>query len=533
MMHSPPRSPPQPAALLRHGPLLTEQVRDALRLRYALLPYLYTLFALHRVDGALVMRPLWYEFPHDAGLRGGPWWMPTPTPPPAEEAVSAPSDAMADGAVADGDAAADASVTDGEAARRTEEGEATDAVAEDARRLEAEADSNGDAGDEGDAEHAGSGAGDCPCFKCSEVPCKPPECGKCGTKKASGCKTVNGVPYPEWGCYTTAAAECECNDDPAYDDDEYERYRGDDDERDRDEEYERYRGDDDEYGEDYERRYRGEYGDDDDAEYKMHDADADDDEGGGDATAATDYNAEYYHGESPSAGDGEDEGQPQTGEQFMLGPHILVQPITALHIEHTHVYLPADADGAEAVWYDLRTAAPHVSTPAARVLEVAVHADHVPAYVRGGAVLPMRYRLRRASQSTHIDPFTLIVAPRVNGSADGELFLDAYDGFEEGVSLTARLSFRAQVLTNSVKRGADGVPPAARSLVERIVLWGQTAAPRAVIVRAANGEVVSTDVQILHDAEAATLTLRQPKVSMGEEWSIELVQPADAKRDEP
>lgn len=47
-------------------PQHTERVRLALKRRYALLPYLYTLFEQAHRSGAPIMRPLWYEFPGDS-----------------------------------------------------------------------------------------------------------------------------------------------------------------------------------------------------------------------------------------------------------------------------------------------------------------------------------------------------------------------------------------------------------------------------------------------------------------------------------
>jgi len=47
------------------GPAAEQRVKEAIRLRYRLLPYLYTVFEEASRTGAPVMRPLWWEFPED------------------------------------------------------------------------------------------------------------------------------------------------------------------------------------------------------------------------------------------------------------------------------------------------------------------------------------------------------------------------------------------------------------------------------------------------------------------------------------
>ncbi|KAF6258577.1 glycosyl hydrolases family 31-domain-containing protein [Scenedesmus sp. NREL 46B-D3] len=48
----------------------TRRIREAIRGRYALLPYIYTLFRHTNQTGVPLMRPLWFEFPEQTGLFG-------------------------------------------------------------------------------------------------------------------------------------------------------------------------------------------------------------------------------------------------------------------------------------------------------------------------------------------------------------------------------------------------------------------------------------------------------------------------------
>lgn len=52
------------------GEPTTGRIRDAIRTRYALLPYVYTLFRHANLTGVPIMRPLWYEFPDQPDLYG-------------------------------------------------------------------------------------------------------------------------------------------------------------------------------------------------------------------------------------------------------------------------------------------------------------------------------------------------------------------------------------------------------------------------------------------------------------------------------
>jgi alpha-glucosidase (family GH31 glycosyl hydrolase) len=457
------------------GDEVTRQVRTALGHRYSLLPYLYTLFAQHAADGSLVMRPLWYEFPTDPQLRGNAWW----SAAAEERRAAAESKAAKTEAGAAAAAPTTTPTSDDELKRRFLEQEKAQAEAAAAAAGAAAGAAGGPRVLDEEAVEEPVDEGPCPCFKCDESRCWNPECLVCGTKAVSGCNQPTDA-----GCYTSAEAECSCNADPtpppAYATGESD--------------------DDPDQGEG-----RG-----------LGEDDADDAKG-------FDTRDEYYHGAVREGAGEQDENYEQTGEQFLLGPHIMVQPITTIKpIADTRVYLPASTPTADATWYDFYSHAKLVSTPSARVVTVRVQADHVPAFVRGGAIVPKRERLRRSSQATHLDPFTLVVAPDGGGVAAGTLFLDAYDGYED-TTLTAQFSYASGLVSGTVAAtGQGGAPPAAESEVERIVLLGQ-AGPADVVVHR-NGKLVP-GVTTLYDAAAGMLTVRKPTVRVGEAWTVRISAP--------
>jgi alpha 1,3-glucosidase len=53
-----------------------------------------------------------------------------------------------------------------------------------------------------------------------------------------------------------------------------------------------------------------------------------------------------------------------------------------------------------------------------------------PVFIRGGSVIPTKWKLRRSAALTFWDPFTLIVAADSDGKAEGELYIDDGETFD-------------------------------------------------------------------------------------------------------
>lgn len=165
-------------------------------------------------------------------------------------------------------------------------------------------------------------------------------------------------------------------------------------------------------------------------------------------------------------------------ESFMLGPALLVAPVLAPGVDHVDLLLPREARWFEAVSGEemaKETWLPGLD----QVARIGVHMDAIPAFVRGGHVVPRRDRPRRSTAQMAKDPFTLVVALDFDGRAAGDLYLD--DGrsfaFARGEYAHRRFEFADGVLRcRAFDANPPGVPPgkwrADGLAIERVVVLG-------------------------------------------------------------
>jgi len=129
------------------------------------------------------------------------------------------------------------------------------------------------------------------------------------------------------------------------------------------------------------------------------------------------------------------------GDEFLLGPGLLVSPVTAPGLTQREVYLPRDPAPAASAprdgWYDFWTGV--FKEPGQRLMAAAPY-ESLPVFVRAGSILPMGPELQYTAEKP-ADPLTLWVYAGKSGSF--ELYEDdgvSY-GYEQGQFATIPLSW--------------------------------------------------------------------------------------------
>ena len=163
------------------------------------------------------------------------------------------------------------------------------------------------------------------------------------------------------------------------------------------------------------------------------------------------------------------------GDQFLFGPSLLVNPVTARGATHRPVYLPRrhsdDAGGAGAGWYDFWTGAHHEG---GQRIDAPAPYESLPLYVKGGSILPMGPELQYTGEKP-ADPLTLWVY--TGADAAFELYEDdgvSY-GYEKGAFSTIPLLWdeRKGALTIGERTGSFPGMPASREV--RVVFVSKAA----------------------------------------------------------
>src|SRR5579864_6720036 len=134
-----------------------------------------------------------------------------------------------------------------------------------------------------------------------------------------------------------------------------------------------------------------------------------------------------------------------TGDQFMFGPALLVNPVTDAGATARPVYLP------ETKWYDFWTG---VAVEGGRTVNAMAPLEHLPLYVRAGSILPLGPDEEWSTEKS-ADPIELRIYPGADG--DFTLYEDESDNYdyEKGVYATIPLHWddAARTLTIGARKG--------------------------------------------------------------------------------
>jgi alpha-D-xyloside xylohydrolase len=136
----------------------------------------------------------------------------------------------------------------------------------------------------------------------------------------------------------------------------------------------------------------------------------------------------------------------KVSDQFMLGPALLVSPVTSYQAQSRDVYLPAGT------WYDFWTGA---AVTGGSSKTVATPLDSIPVHVRAGAIVPLGPELQYTGEKA-ADPLLLMVYAGANGQMtlyedDGQSY-----GYEKGELSRIPISWddAAKTLTLGARSGS-------------------------------------------------------------------------------
>lgn len=233
-------------------------------------------------------------------------------------------------------------------------------------------------------------------------------------------------------------------------------------------------------------------------------------------------------------------------DQFYLGSSgLLCKPVTTRGATSASVYL-SDAQ----VYYDYFSYTayrPTASETTRRTVAVPAALHQIPLLIRGGSIFPTRERPRRSSPLMKHDPFTLRVALDVDGSAQGELYLDDGEGFgyQRGelvwrrfhASTSHRVNGKKGEITIQSNDFAAAVPDVVPSYVptnafargieeagvrvERMVVVGVDERPVSVVLE---GEGQTKALEWTYEAgtteRAAVVVVKDPGVGITKDWAV-------------
>ncbi|KDQ16377.1 glycoside hydrolase family 31 protein [Botryobasidium botryosum FD-172 SS1] len=158
--------------------------------------------------------------------------------------------------------------------------------------------------------------------------------------------------------------------------------------------------------------------------------------------------------------------------QFFYGDSILVSPVTEEDATSVEIYLPDD------IFYDFLKYTP-VRGHGEKIVLTDVDLTQIPVHIRGGAIIPLRQSSAMTTVDLRKQDFEIVVAPGLNGSASGELYIDDGVSLEQQAITDIRFSF------SNGKLEATGVFEYETSAkVQNVTFLGVEAGEHTVLINA-------------------------------------------------
>lgn len=178
--------------------------------------------------------------------------------------------------------------------------------------------------------------------------------------------------------------------------------------------------------------------------------------------------------------------------QFFYGQDLLISPVTNENVTDVTFYLPNDQ------FYDFVTHQP-VRGKGKNMTLSNVDYTSIPVHIRGGSIIPMRVDGANTTTALRKLDFNVLVAPGVDHTAKGSLYLDDGDSLVQKATSDIMFAYDGTTLTMGGTFGYDmgGVR------VAKVTVLGMEAMPKSVML---DGKAVDSQ-QSMFDQKSMTLTV--------------------------
>ena len=170
--------------------------------------------------------------------------------------------------------------------------------------------------------------------------------------------------------------------------------------------------------------------------------------------------------------------------QYFYGPGLLVAPVTEENSTSTTIYLPDD------VFYDYYTHATVRGTGAEITLDDVAFTS-IPLYYKGGSIVALRANSANTTTELRKENFKLIIAPALDGTAKGDLYLDDGESVEQKATSVIHFAYAKGVFTTSGSFGYD-----AGVSIESVVVLGGNASSTAATAGGAKSRLLSAAIPL-------------------------------------